>query len=243
MRTLILLIFYLIAVVLVTPVLLILWPLGKRDAVLEIGKWAMGVSRWILGLDIEIEGLENIEPARNYVFMANHVSLLDGPLLFYVIPQRVRVILKKSIFRIPIVGSGMRFVGFIPVDRKKMSSGKKSIDEAVQAMKEKGYSFLIFPEGTRSYDEKLQAFKRGGFFLAVTAQVPIVPITIKGTFELMPRGRFFPRRGKIKVIFHPPVETAGKTVADIPVLKETVAQIIENRVFSWSGPATPLLTR
>jgi 1-acyl-sn-glycerol-3-phosphate acyltransferase len=226
MRTIILLIFYLVLVVLLTPVLLIFWPLRIRDPILDVGKWAMGVGRWILGLEIEVEGLENIDPAKSYVFMANHVSFLDGPLLFYVIPQRVRVILKKSIFRIPVVGPGMRFAGFIPVDRKRMSGGRRSIDEAVRAMKEKGYSFLIFPEGTRSRDGKLQAFKRGGFFLAIAAQAPIIPITIKGTFELMPRGRFFPRRGKIKVIFHPPVETAGKTLAEIPVLKEKVAQII-----------------
>jgi 1-acyl-sn-glycerol-3-phosphate acyltransferase len=163
-----------------------------------------------------------VDPHQNYVFMANHVSFLDGPLLFYIIPQRVRVILKKSIFRIPVAGPAMRFIDFVPVDKKSMSSGKRSIDEAVQAMKEKGYSFLIFPEGTRSNDGKLHQFKRGGFFLAIAAQVPIIPITIKGTFELMPRGRIFARRGKIKVIFHPPVETAGRTQADIPALMSQV---------------------
>ena len=222
MRTIILLVFYLVAIILLTPVLLIFWVLGKKDPVLDIGKWAMGVSRWILGLKVEVEGLENVDPDQTYVFMANHVSFLDGPLLFYVIPQRVRVILKKGIFRIPVVGQAMRFIGFVPVDKKSMSSGKRSIDEAVQAMKEKGYSFLIFPEGTRSNDGTLHQFKRGGFFLAIAAQVPIIPITIKGTFELMPRGRIFARRGKIKVIFHPPVETAGRTQADIPALMSQV---------------------
>ena len=222
MRTIILLIFYLITIILVSPVLLVFWALGKKEPVLDIGKWVMGVSRLILGLKVEVEGLENVDPRRSYVFMANHVSFLDGPLLFYIIPQRVRVILKKSIFRIPVAGPAMRFIGFVPVDRKSLSSGKRSIDEAVQAMKEKGYSFLIFPEGTRSNDGKLHDFKRGGFFLAVAAQVPIIPVTIKGTFELMPRGRIFVRRGKIKVIFHPPVETAGRTQADIPALMSQV---------------------
>jgi len=226
MRTIILLIFYLVALILLTPVLLVFWVLGKKEPVLDIGKWAMGMGRLILGIEVEVEGLENIDLARNYVFMANHLSLLDGPLLFYIIPQRVRVILKKSIFRIPVVGLAMRFIGFVPVERKSLSSGKRSIDEAVRAMKEKGYSFLIFPEGTRSHDGKLQPFKRGGFFLAVSAQVPIIPITIKGTFELMPRGRFFPRRGKIKVVFHPAIETAGQTLSDIPALKEKVAETI-----------------
>ena len=225
-RTLFLLIFYVVMVLLLTPVLLVLWLLGIRDPLLDIGKWAMAVSRSVLGLKIEVSGLEYVDPAKSYVFMANHLSFLDGPLLFYVIPQRVRVILKKSIFRIPIVGPGMRFVGFVPVDRKRASGGKRSIDEAARMMKERGYSFLIFPEGTRSRTGRLQPFKRGGFFLALAAQAPIVPITIKGTFELMPKGRIFPRRGPIRVIFHPPVETAGRTAEDIPALLEAVRQAI-----------------
>lgn len=225
-RTVILLVFYVVLVALLTPVLLVFWALSIRDPLLRVAKWAMAVSRRILGLKIEVSGLENVEPGRSYVYMANHLSFLDGPLLFYVIPQRVRVILKKSVFRIPIVGQGMRFVGFVPVDRKRASGGKRSIDEAARMMKERGYSFLIFPEGTRSRTGKLQPFKRGGFFLALAAGAPIIPITIKGTFELMPKGRIFPRRGPIKVIFHPPVETAGRTVEDIPALLEAVRQAI-----------------
>lgn len=226
-RTVVLLIFYVVLVVLLTPVLLLFWPLGIRDPLLSVAKWAMGVSRRLLGLKIEVKGLQNVDPAKSYVFMANHLSFLDGPILFYVIPQKVRVILKKSIFRLPVVGPGMRFVGFIPVDRKRASGGKKSIDEAARLMKERGYSFLIFPEGTRSRNGQLQPFKRGGFFLALAAQAPIIPVTIKGTFELMPRGKFFPRKGRVEVVFHQPIETAGKTTDDIPALVEQVSREIE----------------
>jgi 1-acyl-sn-glycerol-3-phosphate acyltransferase len=120
----------------------------------------------------------------------------------------------------------MRFVGFIPVDRKRASGGKRSIDEAARLMREKGYSFLIFPEGTRSRNGRLQPFKRGGFFLAIAAGAPIIPITIKGTFELMPKGRVFPRPGKISVFFHQPLETAGKTNDDLPGLIEEVSRAI-----------------
>lgn len=225
-RTIVLLIFYVVLVLLLTPVLLLFWPLGIKDPLLSVGKWAMGVSRWILGLKVEVKGLENVDSAKSYVFMANHLSFLDGPLLFYIIPQKVRVILKKSIFRLPVVGPGMRFVGFIPVDRKRASGGKKSIDEAARLMKERGYSFLIFPEGTRSRTGQLQPFKRGGFFLAIAAQAPIIPITIKGTFELMPKGRIFPRSGEVRVIFHPPIETRGKSAEDIPFLVEEVTKAI-----------------
>lgn len=225
-RTVFLIIFYTVLVLLLTPVLLVFWPLGIRDPLLGVAKWAMGVSRRILGLQVEVEGLEKVDPSRNYVYMANHLSFLDGPLLFYVIPGKVRVILKKSVFRIPVVGPGMRFVGFIPVDRKRASGGKRSIDEAARLMKERGYSFLIFPEGTRSRTGELQPFKRGGFFLALAAGVPIVPVTISGTFELMPRGQLFPAPGKVKVIFHTPVETSGCTADDIPSLVEKVQSAI-----------------
>lgn len=225
-RTIFLIIFYTILVILLTPVLLVFWPFGIRDPLLGVAKWAMGVSRRIIGLKVEVEGLEKIDPARNYVYMANHLSFLDGPLLFYVIPGKVRVILKKSVFRIPVVGPGMRFVGFIPVDRRRASGGRRSIDEAARLMKERGYSFLIFPEGTRSRSGELQPFKRGGFFLALAAGAPILPVTISGTFELMPRGQLFPASGKIKVIFHDPIDTSGRTAEDIPSLVEKVQSVI-----------------
>ena len=127
MRTIILLIFYLLGLILLTPVLLVFWALGKKEPVLDIGKWAMGVSRWILGLKVEVEGLENVDPHRTYVFMANHVSFLDGPLLFYIIPQRVRVILKKSIFRIPVAGQAMRLSALCRLTEKASAGGKKAL--------------------------------------------------------------------------------------------------------------------
>jgi 1-acyl-sn-glycerol-3-phosphate acyltransferase len=160
--------------------------------------------------------------------MSNHLSFLDGPLLYFVIPQPILVILKKEIFRIPIIGLGMKQVGFVPVDRKSIRGGKKSIDHAVRLMEEKGYSFLIFPEGTRSRTGKLQEFRRGGFFLAQASQSAIVPISIQGTYELMPKGRFFVKKGAIKVSFHPPVSVQGNQRDDLPVLLEEVRSVIRS---------------
>jgi 1-acyl-sn-glycerol-3-phosphate acyltransferase len=99
-------------------------------------------------------------------------------------------------------------------------------------MREKRYSFLIFPEGTRSRDGGLQPFKRGGFFLAVSTQAPILPITIGGTFELMPRGRFFVKSGKIKVVFHEPVEVEGHDRDSIQEISSKVRSVIQSEIMN-----------
>jgi 1-acyl-sn-glycerol-3-phosphate acyltransferase len=158
--------------------------------------------------------------------MANHLSFLDGPLLFYLIPQVVRVILKKEIFRIPIIGWAMGYVGFVPVDRKGLKSGRRSIERATRLIKTKRYSYLIFPEGTRSRDGKMHWFRRGAFFLAINSQVPIVPITIEGTYDLMPKGSLITKKGTVRVIFHKAVSVNSLTEEDMPALMEDVrAQI------------------
>lgn len=228
MRTIILLLIYFIFVILTLPVLLFCY-LGKwTQPIIVIGKWALHIGKKVLGMNLEVYGIEGINKKSAYVFMANHLSIIDGPLLFMIIPQYVRVLLKKEIFRIPIIGQGMRHVGFIPVDRKTLIGGKRSIDKASRLIKEKGYSFLIFPEGTRSRDGKIQPFKRGGFFLALNTQVPIVPVTIKGTYELMPRGSFFVKRGKIRVFFHPPLPVQGFDRSYLPQVINKVQKTIHS---------------
>jgi 1-acyl-sn-glycerol-3-phosphate acyltransferase len=222
MRTVALVFIYTVIIILVTPFVLVCMAIGLREPLVAIGRWAMALSRAVLGIRIEVEGREHIPRGRPAVYMANHLSFLDGPMLFLILPQPVRVILKKSIFRIPVVGFGMRFVGFVPVDRKGKEGGKKSILRAARMMRERGYSFFMFPEGTRSRDGRLQAFRRGGFFLALEAQAPIVPVVIRGTFEIMPKGAFFVRRGTVRVTFLEPVPTAGLGLKDLDTLRDTV---------------------
>jgi 1-acyl-sn-glycerol-3-phosphate acyltransferase len=147
---------------------------------------------------------------------------------FLVIPQSVRVILKKEIFRIPIIGWAMRFVGFVPVDRKGVKSGRLSIERATRLIKKKHYSYLIFPEGTRSLDGQMQPFRRGAFFLAVNSQVPIVPITLEGSFELMPKGSSSAKKGTVRVVFHEAVPVQGCGEEDIPQLIEKVRSLIQS---------------
>jgi 1-acyl-sn-glycerol-3-phosphate acyltransferase len=182
----------------------------------------------MLGIRVQVDGVDVVEKDKSYIFMSNHLSFLDGPLLYFIIPQPIRVILKKEIFKIPIIGQGMKHVGFVPVDRKGIRGGKKSIDHAARLMKEKGYSFLIFPEGTRSRNGLLQKFRRGGFFLALASQSAIVPISIQGTYELMPKGSFFVKKGTIKVFFHPPISVQGNGRDELPALLEEVRGAIRS---------------
>lgn len=228
MRLILLALIYVILIIILAVLLLVAWPFGLRDPLLGIAKWAISLAPPILGMKVKVGGRENVDKRTPHIFMANHLSFIDGPLLFLLIPRPIRVILKKEIFRIPVIGQGMRFVGFVPVDRKGVRGGKKSIDIASRLMREKGYSYLIFPEGTRSRDGRTQDFKRGGFFLALESRAPIVPVSISGTYELMPRGTIFPRRGRVEVLFHPPVPVQGYDQANLGGVIDKVKTAIES---------------
>jgi 1-acyl-sn-glycerol-3-phosphate acyltransferase len=221
-RAVFLLVFYTLLLIVSAPFVLFFMAFRISAPLFIVANWVMRVSRTVLGIKVETSGLERFDPGMPYVFMANHASFLDGPLLFALIPQRVRVILKKSVFAFPVLGWIMIAAGFVPVDRRAGGGGVRSIERAVRDIKEKGYSFLIFPEGTRSLDGRLGRFHRGGFFLAVGAGAPIVPVTIRGTFELMPKGRLGANRGTVRVEFHDPVPVEGYTVRDMDELMEKV---------------------
>jgi 1-acyl-sn-glycerol-3-phosphate acyltransferase len=228
MRTLLCFGLYVLMVILAIPLFLFCVVTRWQEPLLLLGKFAVVTGRIILGIRLDISGRETVDRKKSSAFMANHLSFLDGPLLFLVIPQSVRVILKKEIFRIPIIGWAMRFVGFVPVDRKGVKSGRLSIERATRLIKKKHYSYLIFPEGTRSLDGQMQPFRRGAFFLAVNSQVPIVPITLEGSFELMPKGSSSAKKGTVRVVFHEAVPVQGCGEEDIPQLIEKVRSLIQS---------------
>ena len=227
-RTILLFLTYVLMVVFLIPVLMVCILLEAREPIMAIGKWAMRLGRGILGLPLEVSGLDRIDRQQTHIYMSNHLSFLDGPMAFMLIPQPVRVILKKEVFKLPVVGPGMTFVGFVPVTRKGAHGGRASIDRAIRLMNEKGYSFLIFPEGTRSRDGRLQRFRRGGFFLALRSGAAIVPMSIQGTYELMPRGRFFIKNGPVRVTFHPAVSVQGYREENLSQLIDKVRAIIQS---------------
>jgi 1-acyl-sn-glycerol-3-phosphate acyltransferase len=236
MRTLILVLVYILVVLFAIPLFLFCFITRWRIPLLLLGKAAIAVGLKILGIRLNVSGRNTVDRVNPNVFMANHLSFLDGPLLYYLIPQIVRVILKKEIFRIPILGWSMGFVGFVPVDRKGLKSGRRSIELATRLIKTKGYSYLIFPEGTRSRDSEMQPFRRGAFFLAINSQIPIVPITIKGTYDLMPKGNPFTKKGIVRVIFHKAISVNGFTEKEMPALMEDVKDQIQSGFYAESSP-------
>lgn len=222
MRCAVLVLVYLFLGLLAAPVLIFCMLFGLRETFITYGVWMMDVGRRVLGIDIEATGLDRLDPKTPFVFMCNHLSFLDGPLFMTVLDRPVRAIVKKFVFRTPVLGLGMWFSGYVALDREGAGAGRKSIARAARLIKERGYSFLIFPEGTRSWDGKAMPFRRGGFYLALECGVPIVPVSIQGTYELMPRDKWMIRGGPVRIVFHEPIPVAGYTPENMAGLMERV---------------------
>ncbi len=159
----------------------------------------------LTGVRVATVGLDRLDAAGTYIFMSNHVSNLDPPILIPLIPRRTSVMVKKELFTYPILGRAMRMGSLVPVDRGNRDAGI----EAVKAAKEvigQGLNMTIYVEGKRSFDGKLLPFKKGPFYLAMECGVPVVPVTIAGTHYAMPKKRFAIRPATVKVIFHEPIE-------------------------------------
>jgi 1-acyl-sn-glycerol-3-phosphate acyltransferase len=137
--------------------------------------------------------------------MTNHVSNLDPPIQVPLIPKRTSVMVKKELFKVPILGRAMRMGALVPVDRGNRDAGIEAV-RAAKSVVEQGLNMIIYVEGHRSFDGKLLPFKKGPFYLAVQCDVPVVPVTIVGTHYTMPKARFAIKPGLVKVIFHPAIE-------------------------------------
>jgi 1-acyl-sn-glycerol-3-phosphate acyltransferase len=165
----------------------------------------------ILGVHVKVRGLAAVDFSVPQVVICNHLSNLDGPLLLSVLPVNPRVLAKAEARKIPLVGWVMKLADFVFVDRSSLQSRQVALVEAMDKIKKKSYSFLVFPEGTRSKDGSIQDFKKGGFLIALRAGVPVLPVKISGTHALMPPGRKTIGRGTAEVEFFPRQE-----LTDIP---------------------------
>jgi 1-acyl-sn-glycerol-3-phosphate acyltransferase len=177
---------------------------GKIDFLYRIATWGAFRGVLLAGVKVETEGLDRLDPASNYIFMANHVSNIDPPILVPLIPRRTSVLVKRELFGIPILGYAMRLGDLVAVDRANREAAVDSVRRAVEVLK-RGLNMVIFPEGTRSRDGRLLPFKKGPFYLAIDSGVSVVPVSMVNTFQIWPKGHFYIKPLTARVVFHRPL--------------------------------------
>jgi 1-acyl-sn-glycerol-3-phosphate acyltransferase len=178
---------------------------GDISLLYSMFMWGAWNGVGLAGVRVETIGLDQLDAAGTYIFMSNHVSNLDPPILIPLIPRRTSVMVKKELFSYPILGKAMRMGSLVPVDRGNRDAGIEAVKAAKKGIGQ-GLNMTIYVEGKRSFDGKLLPFKKGPFYLAMECGVPVVPVTIAGTHYAMPKKRFAIRPGTVKVIFHEPIE-------------------------------------
>ena len=174
---------------------------------------------------VNIQGLARITPGKPYIFMCNHQSNFDIPVLLAYLPVQFRWLAKAELFKIPIFGYAMQRAGYISIDRSNRRTAIKSLKQAAEIIRS-GVSVMIFPEGTRSQDGTIRPFKKGGFVLAIDSGVPIVPVVIKGTYEIMTKGKFRVNPGHVRMVIHKPIDTSAYTRETKEALMESVRRVI-----------------
>lgn len=158
------------------------------------------------GVRVTVRGLEHLEPGRSYVFAANHQSIYDIPIVFTSIPFQLRIVAKESLGRIPFMGWHLHRAGHLLVDRRNPGA---DIVQKMRRLVGESSSLIVFPEGTRSRDGAVGRFKKGSFLVAMDAGLPVVPVSITNSRNVMRKGELMVCPGEVELTIHPPVPTAG----------------------------------
>lgn len=179
---------------------------GDISRLYRVAMWITNAGVLAAGIKIKVDGYENIPAGRSCIFMCNHVSNLDPPVVLPLLPGRSSVLLKKELMSVPILGRAMRMAKFVPVSRgHRRDSAQASVDAAADALRS-GLHILVYPEGTRSLNGRLSNFKKGPFFLAKETKAPIIPIALSGTQKMMRKGGYAITPGLARVQLLPAIE-------------------------------------
>ena len=191
----------------------------------RVAMWSAWNGARLTGIKVRTVGLEGLDAQRNYVFMSNHVSNIDPPIMVPLIPRRTSVMVKKELFNYPLLGKTMRLGSLVPVDRGNREAGIAAVRLASAVLRQ-GINMIIYVEGHRSFDGKLLPFKKGPFYLAMECGVAVVPVTVAGTHYVMPKGRFAIKPATVTVMFHAPIEP--KDFGGRDELKAKVREVINS---------------
>jgi 1-acyl-sn-glycerol-3-phosphate acyltransferase len=176
-------------------------------------------------IKVTVEGLSNLNRTGSYIYMPNHVSNFDIPVLQAYLPVQFRWLAKAELFKIPIFGYAMKRAGYISINRFDRKSAIQSLNKAAEIIRN-GTSVIIFPEGTRSQNQNIQSFKKGGFVLAVDSGVPIIPVIIHGTWTIMQKKQILVRPGNVVLEIKKPINTLDYTRETKDDLMEKVRNIV-----------------
>lgn len=200
----------------------------ERESIDERARWFGRRVVELLGIDLVVTGADHVPPGRAYVYMSNHQSHLDIPVLYASLPSAtIRMLAKKELFRIPLWGHGLRAAEFIEVDRSNHTRAVQSIEQAARLIRD-GVSVWCAPEGTRSRDGRIGKLKKGGFHLATDTATSIVPVAIRGTIDILPRGSRVMHTGKhVDVAIGSPIPVEGR---ELPSLMNEVSDFLKQHV-------------
>jgi 1-acyl-sn-glycerol-3-phosphate acyltransferase len=179
------------------------------------------------GVRVRVEGLDRIRPGTTYVFVSNHQSIYDTPVIFNSLPYQLRIIAKESLARFPVLGWHLKRGGHLFVDRRKPDHA--NILRRWRALVSQGLSLIIYAEGTRSPDGRVGRFKGGSFLLAIEAGLPIVPIAVLGTRAVMPKGRLRTEPANVTLVVHEPIQPPAldaPTARDAKALADRVRSVV-----------------
>jgi 1-acyl-sn-glycerol-3-phosphate acyltransferase len=197
-------------------------------------------SRLILlttGVTVDVSGIDRLDANGTYVFVANHQSIYDIPVLFWSLPQQLRIIAKESLGKVPFIGWHLQRTGHMLVDRSRPDS--KKVFGWASRLTSNGLSLILFPEGTRSRDGRVARFKGGSFYLAIEAGLPVVPLSIVGSRHIMLKGRLATYPGRVKLVVHEPIDTRGLAGTDSRAFAERVRQIVASVAETDLGTRPP----
>jgi 1-acyl-sn-glycerol-3-phosphate acyltransferase len=193
----------------------------KPDGIYDkVPRWWSSAVLWAVGVKVRVHGMENASSGEPHIFASNHVSWFDVPSLAKVLPRH-KFVTKAELFKVPIFGRAMRAAGMIEIQRENRKAAFGAYDVAAERIKS-GKSVVVFPEGTRGHAYPLRPFKKGPFVLAIAAGVPIVPIIVHGTIEIMRRGSLWAHPGTVDIHLLEPVITTGVDYDHREALMQTV---------------------